>query len=255
MNRKAPLISIITVVFNSRDLLEKTIRSIISQKYKNIEYIVIDGGSTDGTIEIIRKYESNIKQWISEKDAGIYDAMNKGLSKANGEYVWFINSGDEIADQEVIEKIFNTDDNVDCYYGSSLLVYRDGSIEKETRIPSQLTWRTMLDGMVVSHQAIIFRRRCVGLYDLKYRLVSDHDWIIRGLKTSKVIKRINIPFTKYLLGGISDKRFNACWKERFIITASHYGKQTIVYSILLYIIAVLKRLRKNILYKLYKPSK
>ena len=92
-----PKISVITVVYNSVSYIERTIQSVLSQTYPHIEYIIIDGGSGDGTTEIIKKYSGSLAYWVSEPDKGLYDAMNKGLAKATGEFVWFINSGDEIS--------------------------------------------------------------------------------------------------------------------------------------------------------------
>src|SRR5688572_4810851 len=96
MNQSAPLLSIITVVYNGEQLLEKTILSILNQTYTNIEYLIIDGRSKDRTVDIIKKYENKISYWVSEPDKGIYDAMNKGMNAAKGDYIWFINAGDVI---------------------------------------------------------------------------------------------------------------------------------------------------------------
>ena len=100
-NIKKPLISIITVVLNDKDNIEKTILSVLNQNYKNIQYIIIDGGSSDGTIDIIKKYEKNIGFWISEKDEGIYDAFNKGLKHTNGDLIGFTNSGDTLTNESL----------------------------------------------------------------------------------------------------------------------------------------------------------
>jgi glycosyltransferase involved in cell wall biosynthesis len=246
-NKNEPLISIITVVYNSKDLLEYTIKSIITQNYRNIEYIIIDGGSTDGTLDIINYYSTYIAFWISERDTGIYDAMNKGLHKAKGEYVWFINSGDEIANPDVLFTIFDKNNKIDCYYGNTLLISSNRKVKLEIKAPEDLSWESMFFGMVVSHQSIIFKRTCVGNYNLDYKLVSDLDWIIRSLKASTTIKKINIVFSKYLIGGFSDNNFHKCWKERMIITANYFGKHTLIYSIILFIIANGKRITKKLL--------
>lgn len=107
MSDKPALVSVITVAYNEETTIEKTILSVVTQNYSPIEYIIIDGGSTDGTVDIIRKYESHITYWISEKDEGIYDAMNKGLKYASGEWSIFMNSGDWFYDETVIEKVFS----------------------------------------------------------------------------------------------------------------------------------------------------
>ena len=101
-----PKVSIITVVFNGENIIEKTMQSVFAQTYDNIEYIIVDGKSSDNTLSIIEKYKEKISVLISEKDKGLYDAMNKGLQVATGDYVWFMNGGDQIADAQVLTKIF-----------------------------------------------------------------------------------------------------------------------------------------------------
>ena len=102
--RNKPLVSIVTVVYNGENFLEETIKSVINQTYENIEYIIIDGGSTDGTVDIIKKYEDKINYWVSEKDAGIYDAMNKGIEAFKGDYINFLNAGDSYVNNEVLNR-------------------------------------------------------------------------------------------------------------------------------------------------------
>lgn len=128
----APTISIITVSFNAESNIEQTILSVISQTYKKIEYIVIDGGSSDGTIDIIKKYANSITYWISEPDKGIYDAMNKGIKIATGEWINFMNCGDTFADKNVLQSIFNNYDytGIDVIYGNSLKITSNGNIVK-----------------------------------------------------------------------------------------------------------------------------
>lgn len=119
-----PLISVITVVYNAAQTLEPTMLSVINQTYKNVEYIIIDGGSTDGTVDIIKKYEDKIAYWVSESDKGIYDAMNKGIDRATGEWINFMNAGDSFATQDVLCTVFERGhyNDIDIIYGNVYLI-------------------------------------------------------------------------------------------------------------------------------------
>ena len=184
-----PVISVITVVYNGLNLIEKTIRSVLSQTYPNLEYIVIDGCSSDGTVEIIRLYEDQINYWISERDGGIYDAMNKGLAAASGDYVWFINAGDLIYSEHILEKIFiekpysTLEKKGLIYYGDTMIVdpeYREIGLRR-LRPPEVLTWKSFRKGMLVCHQAIIVSREIAEPFDLQYKHSADFDWVLRAL--------------------------------------------------------------------------
>ena len=138
MKSECPVISVVTIVFNGINAIEKTINSIINQSYKDVEYIIIDGGSTDGTVGIIKKYFSKLNYWISEKDKGIYDAMNKGITAANGEWIVFINCGDFFYSKNVLEEIFIKKKNeiikADILYGGSKMFYKDGNRKRAYRL-------------------------------------------------------------------------------------------------------------------------
>lgn len=221
-----PKVSIITVVYNSADNLETTIKSILDQTYKLIELIVIDGGSTDGTIEIIQKYSENIKYWISEPDKGLYDAMNKGLDKASGDYVWFINSGDLIYDKNTLENIFGKGKELsDIYYGETLVTDSVGNeiAMRRHHAPDKLTWKSFKQGMLVSHQSIIVKKDLAQLYDLKYRCSSDFDWVIKSLKKAKSIENTHLILSKMSQGGFTRNNLIAGLKERFWIMSKNYG--------------------------------
>src|SRR5574344_362751 len=122
-------ISIITIVYNDLKHIESTMLSVLNQTYQNIEYIVIDGASVDGTVEVIKKYAERLSYWVSEKDRGIYDAMNKGLRAATGDFVWFINSGDQVYDPATVENLVACIDNdTDVVYGENVLIDDQGQI-------------------------------------------------------------------------------------------------------------------------------
>jgi len=193
-----PVVSVITVVYNSLNLIEKTIRSITGQTYPNVEFIVIDGGSTDGTPEIIRLYEDHVCYWISERDQGIYDAMNKGLAAATGDYVWFMNAGDGIYSDDTLAKIFADDrsragssegpgQRAKIYYGDTMIVdteYREIGLRR-LRPPGVLTWKSFKKGMLVCHQAILVSRDIAAPFDPQYRHSADFDWVLKALKKAE----------------------------------------------------------------------
>ena len=164
-----PKLSIITIVYNNVQDIERTLKSIIGQTYPDIEYIVIDGASTDGTLDIIKKYENRIAKLISEKDDGIYDAMNKGLAVATGDYVLFMNSGDEIYTNNTVANVFATEDDADIYYGETEMINDAGESlgKRRHKAPRQLTWKSFKYGMSVSHQAIYIKRSLTVQYDRK----------------------------------------------------------------------------------------
>ncbi len=220
-----PTLSVITIVFNNVKDIERTIQSVIHQTYPNIEYIVVDGESTDGTIAILNKYTKNISKLLIEKDEGIYDAMNKGLELASGDYVLFMNSGDELYAPDTVEKVFATAKDADIYYGETELYNEDwkpiGMRRHQT--PKQFTWKSFRYGMNISHQAIYVKRAIAPLYDRTYSLSADIDWVIRCAKKANKIQNTGLIVAKYLVGGISQKRHRQSLKERFSILSKHYG--------------------------------
>ncbi len=226
MFNKNPLVSIVTVVFNGETVLEKTIQSIVSQSYQNIQYIIIDGASKDNTLSIIKKYETRISYWISEPDKGIYDAMNKGLAAATGEYVWFMNAGDSIYSASTLEQIIKKHGNSgDAYYGETQVVGEQGSTigMRRLSVPEKLTWKNLKMGMVVCHQSIIIKKEYTSPYNLNYPASADIDWIIHALKKSNTIINTHLIITNFLSGGSSSKNIIQSNIERFKIMVYYYG--------------------------------
>lgn len=220
-----PQLSIITVVYNNFHHIERTMRSVFSQTYPNIEYIVIDGGSNDGTVDIIKKYQNQITKFISEKDAGIYDAMNKGLALASGDYVLFMNSGDEIYAPHTVEQIFAIQTDADIYYGETAIYSTNWQHlgQRRHKAPSKFTWKSFKYGMNICHQAIYIKRSLTQPYDLQYSLSADIDWVIRAAKQAKQIVNTNQLVAKYMSGGMSQKKHLQSLRERFQIFSKHYG--------------------------------
>ncbi len=222
-----PKISVITVVFNGKNTLEKTIRSVTDQTYSNVEYIVVDGGSDDGTVEIIRKFDDVISKWVSEPDNGIYDAMNKGISLATGEYLWFINSGDEIYDPGTLERIFNIHNLpfYDVYYGDTVMIDTEGNEIGGRRLkpPANLIWKDLRNGMLVSHQSIIVSKKITPLYNTKYKLSADFEWVLLSLKRADRVINTHQILSRFLEGGITYQNIPAGLKERFRIMIKYFG--------------------------------
>ena len=219
-----PKISIITVVYNGQALIERTIKSVLSQEYTSIEYIVIDGASSDSTLFILEQHKSKIAQIVSEKDKGIYDAMNKGLKLASGDYVLFLNAGDEFYSNKTLTSVFDLRE-ADVYYGNTAVVDGSGVVLGDRRLtpPEELNWKSLKFGMCVSHQSFIAKRVLCDAYDLNYTVSSDIDWVISVLKKASKITNTKIYIAKFLAGGTSNNRMKLALKERFAIMSKHYG--------------------------------
>lgn len=224
-----PTISIITIVYNGASLLEGTIQSVLAQTYPHIEYIVVDGGSTDGTVELIKKYEHGIAEWVSEPDNGLYDAMNKGMVLATGDFLWFMNAGDHIYAPETTAKMMavRTPDT-DILYGEVMLV-DDARKPVGTRsdvtvhqLPAVLSWKSMKRGMVVCHQAFLPKRTIAPNY-IDGNLTADIEWVIECLKRAKTATHTHLVLAEYLMGGVSKQQIWSSIKGRYRILQKHFG--------------------------------
>lgn len=167
-----PKISIITVSYNGKDFIEKTIKSVLSQKYSNFEYIIIDGGSTDGTLDIIRKYSKHLAFWISEPDGGIYDAMNKGLEHVSGEWVNFMNVGDEFVNDRTLVNVFSRElpSDVKVVYGNTL-----NDFGSYTNVHKAEDAAVLRDRLAFSHQASFVSTGFYWRFNLEYKIAADYD--------------------------------------------------------------------------------
>jgi len=220
-----PKLSVITIVYNNVRDIERSMLSVLNQTYPHIEYIVVDGASNDGTKELIEKFKDRLAHFVSERDHGIYDAMNKGLALATGDYVLFMNSGDEIYAPETVTDVFESGVGADIYYGETEM-YNDqwqSLGQRRHCAPEVFNWKSFRYGMSVSHQAIYIKRSLAQPYDLQYKYSSDIDWIIKATKNASSIVNTHMYVAKYLVGGISKKKHLASLKERFRIFTKYYG--------------------------------
>ena len=220
-----PVLSVITVVYNNAHDIERTMLSVLTQTYPRIEYIIIDGKSTDGTLKIINRYKDQVAKIFSEKDNGIYDAMNKGLAAATGDYVLYMNSGDEFYSRDTVQKVFESAPDADIYYGETEMIDADGKSlgQRRHKAPKTFTWMDFRYGMSISHQAIYVRRSLAGPYDNRYKLSADIDWIIRAASQAEKIVNVNQYVAKYLVGGVSKAKHRQSLMERFDIMQRYYG--------------------------------
>lgn len=227
-NRLHPKFSIITVTFNAEKVLEDTIQSVITQTYHNMEYVIIDGASTDGTSGIIKRYRPYIHAVVSEPDKGIYDAMNKGLALATGDYVCFLNAGDTLHEDSTLAKMvqnIHAKELPDVIYGETALVDEKRHFIRMRRLaaPEKLTWKSFKQGMLVCHQAFFAKRALAEPYNLRYRFSSDFDWCVRILKKAATIHNTHQTLIDYLEEGMTTANRKASLRERFRIMAVHYG--------------------------------
>ena len=214
-----PLITVVTVVFNGEQFLEETIQSVINQTYDNVEYIIVDGGSTDGTLDIIRKYEYAIDYWLSEKDGGIYDAMNKGIDLAGDGWVNFMNSGDMFFDLHVV-KVVSENLNADLVYGnhapytqaSNKFEVVDAKFKKDTR------------NIPFCHQSLFAKSRLLKEFhfDLRYQIAADYNQYLMIKRSNATMKHVSIPVVLYLEGGISAVSKEKVTYEYYDITKKYY---------------------------------
>lgn len=211
------------MVQNNVTGLGPTINSVLSQNYPAVEYLIIDGGSTDGTQEVIRKYEHRITSWISEPDQGPYDAMNKGLSKATGEWVLFMNAGDRFVDPAVLSRIFSQDlSGIDVIYGDSVADYGKFRVSLKAGPIGEL-WK----GMVFSHQSLIVRTILMrgNGFNLKYPIGADYELVYRLFSGKKRFHYYPEPIAEVEIMGVSHRKMvRSSWEHFNILRAC--GKPT-----------------------------
>ena len=205
-----PLITIITVVLNGEKFLDKTIQSVINQNYKNLEYIVIDGGSTDGTTKIIKKYGSKINYWVSEKDNGVYDAMNKGINKATGEWINFMNAGDEFYNYSVLMDLFNNQSHqeVEIIYGNHEIIYSS----KRHRFVKAGNIKNIWKGEQFCHQATFVKKSFLKInkFNHQKKIAADFELYYKAFQNYRKFKYMDLTIAKFEAGGVSDvKRINS----------------------------------------------
>ncbi len=219
-------ITIVTVSYNAENDIERTIKSVLNQTYPHIEYIIIDGASTDGTIDIIKKHEDKIDYWVSEPDEGLYYAMNKAIGIATGEWVNFMNAGDTFADKRVIEwMIEQSTSDADIYYGSRYRHYSPSNIKLEK------CWsiNEMLYVMPFGHQATFSRNSILKdlRFDTSFRLSADYDFFVRCYLKKYTFTYVGFPVCNFESGGLSQQQNFKSEIETIKLLTDYAGKETV----------------------------
>lgn len=239
MQGEKPTISVITVCYNAAKELEKTIASVRCQTYPHLQYIVVDGESTDATPQLLERQKADIDIILSEPDRGIYDAMNKGIDLATGDYLCFMNAGDVFHREDTLQKVFDQigSDRPGVIFGDTDIVDESGKFIRRRRLspPEVLTAGSFRKGMLVCHQSFYARRDLAPHYDLSYRLSADVDWCIKILRRSTHNHNTHLTLTDYLSEGATTKHHRASLMERFAIMRKHYGLISTVWSHLYFV--------------------
>ncbi len=221
-------LSVITVTYNAGKTLERTLKSVREQTYPYVEHIVVDGKSKDNTLALIRQYENSKLKWKSEPDNGLYDAMNKAVTMAAGDYLCFLNAGDMFFLPETVEQMMNSFEPAsapDILYGETAIVDNNGTFlcMRRLKAPETLSWKSFKQGMLVCHQAFMVKRSIFEPYNLDYRFSADVDWCIRMMKKSRRIHNTRLTLVNYLNEGMTTANRKASLKERYRIMVKHYG--------------------------------
>jgi glycosyltransferase involved in cell wall biosynthesis len=223
-------LSVITINYNNAEGLKRTLESVVNQKNFEFEFIVVDGGSKDGSKEVIKNFESHLSYWVSESDSGIYDAMNKGIQKATGTYCLFLNSGDYLIEDTIFSKVFTLQANEDILYGEIIFDY--GNEKKMNKRPEKLSDFHMYQDNIWHPASFIhtslFAR--FGLYNLTYKIAADYDFFFKTIVVQKVTTRY-IPFaiSVYDTNGLSTlpNNYKQIKEERKKIHSSYLKKEEI----------------------------
>lgn len=223
-----PLFTIITITFNAEKELPATLKSVREQTFADFEQLIVDGKSSDRTVEIARASGIRGLRVASEPDEGLYDAMNKGIKAASGRYLIFLNAGDAFHSPATLREVADTiarAGNPDIVYGQTQIVDRQRRFlsMRHLTAPERLSFDSFKHGMLVCHQAFIVRREIAGFYDLRYRFSADYEWCLRCLLKMRSSAYTGTTLIDYLADGLTDKNHRKSLAERFRIMCRYYG--------------------------------
>lgn len=221
-----PLFSIITITFNAEAELPSTLASVDEQTFADYEHLIIDGASKDATLEIASAARNERRHIFSEPDKGLYDAMNKGIRHAKGDYLIFLNAGDSFSTADTLAA-YASGRGADIIYGDTQLVDASRRVvgKRHLSVPERLDFRSFRKGMLVCHQSFCVKREIAPMYDLSYRFSADYEWCLRCLQQTGAERCVNLHrvVTDYLTDGLTDRNHKASLKERYRIMCQYYG--------------------------------
>lgn len=253
--------TIVTCTFNAEHELQRTLDSVFHQSYADVEHLILDGLSSDRSVEMAQTYKQRSDEArtghevvvCSERDSGLYDAMNKGIARATGDYIVFLNAGDTFPSEATLEHIAHSIGDGEALpgviYGDTDIVNDEGRFLRHRRLqpPTKLTWRSFRNGMLVCHQAFYALTTLAkdNPYNLNYRFSADVDWCIRVMKEAErrhlTLKNVDEVVVNYLDGGMTEKNHRASLRERFSIMRRHYG---LPLTLIMHVWFVVRQLKK-----------
>ena len=253
--------TIVTCTFNAEHELQRTLDSVFHQSYADVEHLILDGLSSDRSVEMAQTYKQRSDEArtghevvvCSERDSGLYDAMNKGIARATGDYIVFLNAGDMFPSEATLEHIAHSIGDGEALpgviYGDTDIVNDEGRFLRHRRLqpPAKLTWRSFRNGMLVCHQAFYALTTLAkdNPYNLNYRFSADVDWCIRVMKEAErrhlMLKNVDEVVVNYLDGGMTEKNHRASLRERFSVMRRHYG---LPLTLIMHVWFVVRQLKK-----------
>ena len=253
--------TIVTCTFNAEHELQRTLDSVFHQSYADVEHLILDGLSHDRSVEMAQTYKQRSDEArtghevvvCSERDSGLYDAMNKGIARATGDYIVFLNAGDTFPSEATLEHIAHSIGDGEALpgviYGDTDIVNDEGRFLRHRRLqpPTKLTWRSFRNGMLVCHQAFYALTTLAkdNPYNLNYRFSADVDWCIRVMKEAErrhlTLKNVDEVVVNYLDGGMTEKNHRASLRERFSVMRRHYG---LPLTLIMHVWFVVRQLKK-----------
>jgi glycosyltransferase involved in cell wall biosynthesis len=242
-----PRFSIITVTYNAEDSIEGTVQSVVSQEFKNFEYIIIDGASTDKTLAILNKYDNDIDKVISEKDQGLYHAMNKGIRAAKGEFLLFLNAGDRFVHASILNEVDSRIlPKTRIVSADFINVKEEGAVDGSYIQTKACTLNNLKKDFAACHQTVFIHRSVASEYDLRYTILADYKWVVQASSQCKLeaIAHIKTAIVYYLDGGLSARYVKQNVLERVRLHYELFGRMQVIKNIPNYLRRILRELKR-----------